>query len=787
MFYNNYKIKEKIEKIDLFEISKMPNKEINKDLFMETIGNNLFIIIYNFNNKKMYLGYNQKISNEKNKEIEKAIPGLEMKFCNTNVIEASKFHIFSTYRNPNSIYLNFMSDIFDIELDSGFFAILFLPAAIEEVNKSKKYIEDMLSRKTIKQTVSESGGFLNKYSTKSSHRDLFENLDEQILLNNVLNSINNAILSNNIKYKILFISNEDSKIKNYISSRFILLDENENNYDNIETAIAKSSNLSGFIFGIDYARNLLNFYGMTGISYVIPSISPDNTGNIPIGTYMKNSVYKSSKVINIDISSMNLGFILSGLPGSGKTSEAKSIINSVITYKEKETDFRNKNGNGIGIIIISPTNEWNEFALNHKMNLIQLFNDRIPINFFRCPDEANEERFYSDLAMILSSASKSGPYENPMEKCMINAFRQIYKKSRKPDPIEVYNEIEKSIIKFHAKKNNVGVQYTKHGENIKSSLENLRNILNRPEYSIKNGIKLEELFDNGIVFDISKVSNNDKIYMYALILNQVYSFTSKFDTNGDNDLRFIICIEEAQLIFERSKLKESAAVKDLKFRIQDFRKKGIGLMLLTHNINNIDPEIRRLCQIKLYLKQPPDIAEIASEDLIFTFSNKEEIISKLKHLDSRIGAFNYIIKENDKKISNDTIFIETYEYKEIENKENKNLIEEYLEKNKINYAREHICNIIVIKKEVQKNEKDMKNLDYIKNEILSLRINYLNDEIIEYELKNGHNEFKLNLLLNHKYTFQFLNNKKRVIYSELKDIKKHINIEINNLGIYFGN
>ncbi len=787
MLFNNINNKVSAFSIQMAKITRIPNNEINKDLVMETIGNNAFVLIYSFNDMHMYIGFDEKNSKEKISGIMKAVPGLELSPYNKDITSRGKMHIFSTYRKPDSIYKQFMSDIFSIGLDSGFFAVLFLPASEKEADKSKKYLESILSKKTLKQTISVNSGFLNRSATKSSHSDRFEDLDEHMLLVNALESINNAMLSNGIKYKIFFISDRGTEIKGYLSSRFLILDEQEIEANSINDAVASASTIPGFAFGTDYSKNLLNFYGKVGINYVIPSAFPECSGNVPIGKYMKNGAQKTDNIISIDITSMNLGFILSGLPGSGKTSEAKSIINYVIF----DRDF--KQANKTGIVIISPTDEWNGFALAHKMNLIQPFSDRIPINFFRCPEGADIEKFYSDLAMILSSASKSGPYENPMEKCMINAFRQIYKKTRNPDPIDVYNEIERSIIKFHAKSNNVGVQYTKHGENIKSSLENLRNILNRPEYSAKNGLALEELFSEGVVFDLSNVSNSDKAYIYALILNNAYSAITLLDTKGDNSLRFLICLEEAQLIFEKNRLKESAAVKDLKFRIQDFRKRGVGLMLLTHNINSIDSEIRRLCQLKLYLKQSPDIAKIAAEDLVFTFSDDEEIVSKLKHLDSRIGAFNYITKENGKKISNDTIFIETNEYNDEGNDSTDcsagiNAIAHHLDKRDIRFAEKSMCTLSIIKQDTKPPHTELEkkqNMKAEKKEITFIRVSYLGDEIAEQELKSGSNECKLELVIGRKYTFQFLNKNKRAIFSESISARKRTVIEIVDANVSF--
>ncbi len=771
MFLTNKKMNKLIDKINLFEITAIPNKEIDKDLILETIGNNNFLLIYNFSNKKIYLGFDSKIAYKMNDNIKRVITGFETEDASINILNQNNFNIILAYRQIESIYNQFLSDIFEINQKTGFFAIFFVPIDNEEAQKSKKYIENTLSKKGLKETISVNSGFLNKYATKSTHNDLFDKSEETLFFNEILNSLNIALISNNIKHKLFFIISKEEEIKNYLSSRFLILNEfNVTNKDIIEL-LNNLLDYKTFVFGNDYTKKLLNFNGKFRINYITPGIFPVSNGNIPIGTYMKNGVYETKTKINIDVTTMNLGFILTGLPGSGKTNEAMSIFDSI------NKDYEKKNNKKPAIVIISPTDEWNEFAVNHNMYLIKLFKDKVPINFFRLPEYANEEKFYSDLAMILSSASKSGPYENPMEKCMIDAFRQTYKKFKNPNPIDIYNEIENSIIKFHAKKNNIGVQYTKHGENIRSALENLRDILNRTEYSLKNTIKLEDLFEQGIVFDISNASNNDKVFAYALILNQIYSFISKFDTRGDNELRFIICIEEAQLIFEKSRLKESAAVKDLKFRMQDFRKRGVALMLLTHNVNNIDPEIRRLCQLKLYLKQSPDIAEIASKDLVFTYSNEEEIISKLKHLNSRIGAFNYIIKNNNEKIANDTIFIRTMDYFE-DNKIKPNPIEKYLKINNIKLAKNIKSEIIVNKEIVINDNYNLKKIE--NNQINFLKVNYLNDEIIIYKLNEGHNKFKLDLINSRKYSFQFLNNNKRIIDQMILEGKKIIKINLKN-------
>ena len=153
MLFNNINNKDHTFAIRISKIVRIPNNEINKDLIMETIGNNVFALIYRFNDMRMYIGFDEKISTQKSNEIMKAVPGLELSICDKEIINASRMHIFSAYRKPDSIYKQFLSDIFSIGLNSGFFAVLFLPASEKELEKSKKYLESILSKKTLKQTI----------------------------------------------------------------------------------------------------------------------------------------------------------------------------------------------------------------------------------------------------------------------------------------------------------------------------------------------------------------------------------------------------------------------------------------------------------------------------------------------------------------------------------------------------------------------------------------------------------------------------------------------------------
>ena len=723
-------------------VSSLSNKGIDKDQFFEAIGKHEFVILYDFNKKCSFFGLGSNSVKEKSEIIKRSIAGIDFDAAEAIYEDKKDFNILSCYRKTQKFEKPFLHEIFDSVIDGDFLAIVFMPVEANEIRTLKTYIEEGLNQRVVSETHSVFKNISNKRINATVHREVFDQSEEAIFLSDALESMNNAILINGLIYKIFFLfPKESEKLESYLKSKFLILNMDKITGATINDAVSYINKLRGFAFGTEYAKNFLNFYGSIGMKYDIQTIIPVSNFKISLGMLMKNGIIETDYNIGIEPSAMNLGFLISGLPGSGKTTEAMAIIDGV---------SKNDASKSTKIAIMAPTDEWESFACDHEMNIVKLYKDKVPINFFRCPPKIEREVFYENLAMLISSASNSGPYRNPMEKCMLNAFRKIFANENEPDPVKVYDEIENSIVKFHAKKTNVGIKYTKHGENIKSALENLRSILNRPEYSARYGIKIEELLDSGILFDLSEVSNATKPYLYALILNQIYATAARFDVHGDDELRLLICIEEAQTIFNK---RNSAALQDLSQRIQEFRKQGIGLLLLTHNVTDIEPNIRRLCQLKLYLKQAPDTAEEASKDLVFTFAKAEEVALKLKLLESRIGALSYVFKNGAEKITQDTVFIKTKDYRNQETENFENPINRYIKDRRL-VAPKKIKSRINI-------ELRYENANKFSFDIAYVRFRYLGEEIAVHELKGG--EIFQDLFAGKDYVIQILDRKERII------------------------
>jgi hypothetical protein len=737
------------EDFEFFKIDAVPDKPFDKNAIFEIIGVSKFLIVYDFSRNITLLGVVTSRAKEITQNIEMFIPGLRLSASGSSITGAqSTIHV---YRRVEELDKQLFSDVFDIGVDTGNLTIVFEPLYMDEIKKGKSYVEGVLSKRESGQTRSFLSGVINKRANTSLHSENFNNSEENMFLTELLESINTSILRNGTAYNVYFMLNDTTgKVEEYIKSRFLVFSKSDGTRNGVRA----------LPFGISTARNFLNFNGSYNISYTMTTLPGKSSGNLEIGTLMKNAALDTRKVISIEPSSLNLGTIITGLPGSGKTMEAMAMINGIIS-KSPETQ----------VCIIAPTDEWKAFADANSLYHVKIYDNTTPINFFRCPELSNTEKFYEDLAMILSSAASAGPYKNPMEKCMLNAFRKIYSRTKNPDPVAVYNEIEESIIKFHAKRTNVGIKYTKHGENIRSALENLRAVLCRPEYSITNGIEIEAMLQKGVVFDLSNVSGSTRPYIYALILNQVYSIASLLDNNGDNKLRLVLCIEEAQIIF-RDKEKDNAAVNDLKYRIQDFRKQGIGLILLAHNVNDIESSIRRLCQTKLYLKQASDVAEVAARDLVFTYATEEEAVQKLKHLDSRVAALNYVVKSGNEKLSQDTVFIRTKDYQLTQGVAT-GALAEYLTRRKIKTAKPISSSIMM--EAVLSESSSQKEIILNMNRI---RLIFLGEEVADALISDGKLPTFEGLLQGKEYLLQILDRKGRMLYSIRKIAEKEIKISI---------
>ncbi len=632
---------------NVFIIKQLPDM-LNENLFINSFLGKPFALHHDFKNSKTYIILDKKFSS---KELFLSISGLSLFETDLPEETSNLLQIFPYYEinldnkgKPLSKFDDFYKLFYGKNSSATF---IFYPSEPKETLLLKKEIEIALSKEEIRANKQSSFNGI-KFQNESKQYDLFYDYGKRNILLSMLTTVNECLLNNGFSYSIsILVKNTDKDIISYLNSKVYLLatklitasiyDVNFELLNNKNALPFSEQKLSSSIFFSDHIST-------------VKSISTEFFefyGEIPVGTYLKEALNDTNKKILLDRNVFNLGTLVTGVPGSGKTSSTMHIIKELLS----------KNRPYIGII--SPTEEWNYFGAEFNLFIIKLYNSKISIPFFNCPKTIKKEKFYENLAMLLSSASNSGPYKNAMEKCLLSAFSKVYEKTISPEPEEVYEEIINKVIERHGKRTNTGVKLSKHGENIIAALEPIRLMLKKEEFAYSKGANFIELLKKGVVFDLSEVSNSLKPFFYSLILNQIYSVVEDFDTFGDKDLRMLLCLEEAQLIF---KDENSVASFDIMQRIQDFRKKGIGLFLITHNVNDIALEIRRLCQLKLYFRQSPDSAKIAFNDLILSPILFDDVVEKLKLLKNGTCIFTPIIISNERRDISKSIFINTLKH-----------------------------------------------------------------------------------------------------------------------------
>ncbi len=629
-----------------YEIDSLPT-EIDLEAFLGAMLGSQFMLCHDFKEGRTYVAFEDADTYVR---IKHAVAGIIMHEAGIagRRLNHPRYAVgYSATRvDRDGKVLEIFRDLYGILSHSGaMFLVSFVPASTGQVDAARLRVEEMASGKSIRLTRNLGSRNGSPSATDSMQMELFYESDERRMLLSLLESLNAASMRNGIAYRISIIFENNDQVNEYIKARLFVFENRGINVGSVNDAYEFAKHADALPLSHSCAAGYLSFsdridrHGTIATRY-----GGGNGGNIELGEYLHGSVTGRGETLRLDYRTFNLGTIISGLPGTGKTATAMNLIRQL----SRESDA--------SIVVLSPTGEWNAFGRRAGARIIRLYDETVRLNFFKCDSEINIERFYENLAMLIASASNAGPYRNSLEKSLLSAFRKSYAFTVSPDPAEVYACIENAVIEQHGKRSNVGVKLTKHGENVMAALQNLRLLLMNPQFAYCDGEDFLGLLKAGVIFDLSLVSNSMKPFFYALILNQVYSFADMLDTNGNDELRMLLCIEEAQLMLDKEG--ESAATLDLEQRIQDFRKKGIGLMLIAHSVTDISPGIRRLCQTKVYFRQSADVAKYACGDLVFGEEEARLVTDKLKSLPQRRCAVSYIAIEDGMRMPKGSVFVE---------------------------------------------------------------------------------------------------------------------------------
>jgi len=112
---------------------------------------------------------------------------------------------------------------------------------------------------------------------------------------------------------------------------------------------------------------------------------------------------------------------------------------------------------------------------------------------------------------------------------------------------------------------------------------------------------IDEILDykGATIIDLSGIADEaDRVEKVALALDDILEY---FDVQKDsNELRLLVVIEEAHLWTLREVGKEAVRFLDKAARM--LRKKGVGVMLVSHKISDFDPAMRSSMNISVFFR-----------------------------------------------------------------------------------------------------------------------------------------------------------------------------------------
>ncbi len=455
--------------------------------------------------------------------------------------------------------------------------------------------------------------------------------DEKHIAAEVLAMINNALSSNDSVFKVSMTGwGEDSgELYRHVASK--MAGEEDGHIGDLHEINYGIPQKGGDPMSGEFASRLIHFAPETAeeenVVKLVPLSSAALNSGLDFGTEMIKGV-AAGKGIHLDLKALNRHTAVTGQQGTGKTVTAMTIASHAL----KE---------GSVPIVITPTKEWSALGREDK-DLLVIDVAEVPLNLVRCPEDVPIDVFYQNLSLYMSNVMGAGPFTGPLRRVMLKAFRELYTKSREPLMSDVYKAVEESAYEVYGYNTRWGMKLDKFGQNIMSALEYLKEIMEGQNFNL-NGLRIEECFRRGAVFDLSSISSLLRPLMYSFILTQIFSYAlSKYDEKGEDELRLLFVLEEAQMIFKKQKTGDASeeVAKELEAELVGFRKHGIGLMFMTHYSDQLSEGIWRHSQNHIILKQDSIGAKLAITQLAYDSFNKALVssatskISKLKRGDA---------------------------------------------------------------------------------------------------------------------------------------------------------
>lgn len=614
-----------------YELTKIPDREMDvHNLFVRKLKGIPFSIIYDFEKMKTYL-ITLRADDELIRTITAGMPGLEFGQVKPLDFEADmkkafRMNAFPLKRRASIKTAYEASKEYEHRRRAGFadlfpslrnrkcrLLVSFIPKEREDLEGIKNRYERELSAIEHHRGRSRPAFPFTSIYDQTSRVD-YKRTDEVQQAGEILEMCNNALLSNDSIYSVNLagFGEESELLKKHISSKMITSEEKAKITKELSHALPQGE---GEILSGEYASSFIYFAPESAEENVVVDVAPLPESyldeGLHLGRELISGVGATGKEIYFDSLALNRHTLITGQQGAGKTTLAAMIASDCLKK-------------GIPAIVITPNKEWVRLGKSSD-RLLDVKVGSVPMNFVRCPEGVPADIFREQLATHIANGMNAGPYTNPLQRTLINAFRTLYKKGSEPSLADVYQAANTSIDELFGVHFKKAVRYDKYGQNLFSSLENIRELLENDNFQ-KDGVRIEDCFERGAVFDLSGISKMLRPLVYSFILCQAFSYAqSKFDEEGENELRLLIIMEEAHQTFRKESPESGKrnVTEELENELGSFRKHGVGLVLITHFADQLSEGIWRHAQNHFCFKQDIRGAKLAVEQLSFDVSDRQ--------------------------------------------------------------------------------------------------------------------------------------------------------------------
>lgn len=701
-------------KCDVWELTSIPNEPFDvHSLFVKKLKGLAFSILYDFRKMRMLL-VTLDFPEGLVESVATSIPGLEFRkvegvffgeMRNSFRYDGIPFKQTATVQEPFALHReegrrssgSLLSDLPMAFRESDCYLLVsFIPENIEVLNHVRRQWEEELSRiaPVRREGVSEEYG--GEQRSHFTERMNYEETDVAMVAAELLAMCNNALLHSDAVYSVSIVGwgEKAELLKQHLKGKYWGVTERVRISEELKRCVPVEG---GEIMSGEYASLFIHFppeFAKEEVAVDVDEIPREFLSKgkgVEIGRELLKGVRKH-RAVYLDKMSYNTNILIVGQQRMGKTTLAKRIAKHAACE-------------GAGVIVFSPSSEWTSVAKARKGMLVIKLAENIPFNLVRCPPGVRKEQFYQNLALLLANAMGAGPYTNPIRNVMLNSFTSLYARKEEPGIVDVYDGIHSSLVEFYSHEGKFG----KFGQNIRASLENLRQLMLKEQFRVKEGVRIEDCVKEGVVFDLSGCSELERALLYAFILAQVYSYVlSNFDEKGDRELRVLIVLEEAHMVFRKQGREgvslEATATADLERKLGMFSKRGVGMVLITHFADQLSDIVRRHAQTHFYFKQDVDSLESALKDLKFNPLEEElwrNASKKLLSLPTGVAACRAVHIEKGRRVEVGPFFIKTSEHEEgsLDEKEVNERVERYMKKNGIHLPKKTKLAVRVVSKD----------------------------------------------------------------------------------------